>query len=226
MIEIIYQDDFLVVVNKAPGLLMHKSFIAKEVEENLKDKLSQQLGVPIFLVHRLDRKTAGLVVCAFDKETARHLADQFARKEVRKVYLAICRGHLAASITINKPLENERGNLQDAETYFEPLAYAELAICTGKYPSTRLSLVACKPRTGRMHQIRRHLAHLRHYIINDKPHGDCKVNKVFKDELSLDHMMLHASEMDLIHPKTKKNIHLKASFFEQFAQLHRFFEPN
>jgi tRNA pseudouridine65 synthase len=219
MIPILYQDEQLAVVNKKHGLLMHASFIALDAEENLKDLLEEQLGKKVFLVHRLDRKTAGAVIVAFDTLTANQLCIDFADKKVDKTYWAICRGHLKDEILVEKALENENGNFQDAETFFKPLAWTELDIITGKYQKTRLSLVECKPKTGRMHQIRRHLAHLRHYIINDKPHGDCKVNKVFKEQLNIEQMMLHAKAIVFQHPKTNQNIRIDAPFFEQFEQL-------
>lgn len=219
MIEVIYQDEQLAVVNKPHGLLMHLSSIALDVEENLKDLLELQFDKKIYLVHRLDRKTAGLVIIAFDLESAQHLGNQFAERLIQKTYWAICRGQLTENKIVTKSLENENGNLQDAETHFIPLRSTELNISTGKYPTTRLTLIECYPKTGRMHQIRRHLAHLRHYIINDKPHGDCKVNKVFKDQLLFNNMMLHAKKIHFKHPKTNVEIELEAPLFDEFQRL-------
>lgn len=222
-IPILYHDEFLAVINKRPGLLMHPSAIARDAEENLKDLLEIQLDRKVFLVHRLDRKTSGAVIVAFDALSAQNLGNQFMEKSISKTYYAICRGLLKEEMTVTKSLENENGNMQDAETHFIPLKSTELDISTGKYPKTRISLIECQPKTGRMHQIRRHLAHLRHYIINDKPHGDCKVNKVFKDNLGYHCMMLHAKKVEFTHPKTQNRIIIEADFFEEFERLLKVF---
>jgi tRNA pseudouridine65 synthase len=177
----------------------------------------------VFLVHRFDRKTSGLVLVALDSKTANRLAIQFAAKTIQKTYWAICRGHLQDSIVVEKALENDNGNFQDAETAFVPLKKTTLDICSGKYPTTRLSLIQCSPKTGRTHQIRRHLGNLRHYIINDRPHGDCKVNKAFKEQLDYNHMMLHAKEIEFDHPVTNERMTLQASFFQEFTKLLKVF---
>ena len=131
MIEVIYQDEHLAVINKPHGLLMHLSSIALDVEENLKDILELQFDKKIYLVHRLDRKTAGLVIIAFDLESAQHLGNQFAERSIQKTYWAICRGQLTEDKIVTKSLENENGNLQNAETHFSPLRSTELEISTG-----------------------------------------------------------------------------------------------
>ncbi len=219
MISVLYEDAFIAVVNKPNGLLMHFSAIALDVEENLKQQLSLQFDKKIFLIHRLDRKTSGLVIIAFDSKSAQHIANQFVEKTIHKTYWAICRGFMTEPKIVEKALENENGNLQDAETHFFPLKTVELEICTGKYANTRLTFVECQPKTGRTHQIRRHLAHLRHYIINDNPHGDCKVNKVFKEQLGYAHMMLHAKKIIFLHPITNEKMTLEAPIFEDFEKL-------
>lgn len=219
MIKILYQDEFLAVVNKPHNLLMHLSSIARDIDENIKDMLELQLDKKVFLVHRLDRKTAGALVIAFDSVTAQEISQLFIDKSISKVYWAIARGHFTEEIEVNKALENENGNMQDATTFFKPLKTTSIEVSTGKYSETRLSLIECYPKTGRMHQIRRHLAHLRHYIINDKPHGDCKVNKVFKDKLDFNHMMLHAKQIEFTHPKTKQKLRVEAPLFEEFERM-------
>lgn len=225
MIDILYQDENFTAINKPPGLLMHPSSIARDVDENLQNILREQLGQKVYLVHRLDRKTSGVVLVALNSKTANLLALQFFEKTIQKTYWAIGRGHLLEDKLVTKALENENGNLQSAETSFIPLKTTEIELISGKYDKTRLSLIECSPKTGRTHQIRRHLGHLRHYIINDKPHGDCKVNKAFKEQLNYDHMMLHAKEIAFDHPISNERISIEAPFFEQFTSLLKSFEP-
>ena len=75
-----------------------------------------------------------------------------------------------------------------------------------------------------MHQIRKHMAHIRHYIIGDKPHGDCKINKVFEEKLGLYNMLLHAKELSLIHPIKKEEIKIEASIPEHFQNILNLFD--
>ena len=113
---------------------------------------------------------------------------------------------------------NEIGKLQDAKWLIGSLHFAAITNFKRRLPKTRISLIECHPKTGRMHQIRRHLAHLRYCIINDKPYGDYKVNKVFKEELGYTCMMLHTKREEFMHPKTDNRITIEALFFEEFER--------
>lgn len=222
-LQILYSDMDLVVVNKPPGLLMHRSPMARDAKEVFQELLEEQLGQKVYLAHRLDRKTSGLVLVALSSNMARELGEIFTHHRIQKTYHAIVRGHLLEATTVTKPLKNENEVFQEAKTEFRPLGNAVLDFSTGKYPTTRVSLIEAKPQTGRIHQIRRHLAHLRHYIVNDKPHGDCKVNKAFKDQLGYHHMMLHAVQLEFKHPRTDEAMVVKAPYFEQFEKLAKSF---
>jgi len=220
-LDILFEDDELLVINKPPGLLMHASSIARDVDENLVDLLKEQLSYPIFTVHRLDRKTSGAVIIGKKSKVASALAEQFASRVIEKRYLAITRGYLLKEVFLDYSLKNENGNPQNAQTLFKPLKYAEIDIETAKYPTTRFTLVEAYPKTGRMHQIRRHLAHLRHYIVNDKPHGDCKLNNAFTRDLGYKTMMLHAERITFIHPISKEQLVIKAPLPKEFDYLER-----
>ena len=223
-IELLHIQTEFAVVNKPPGLLMHKSAMARDVKENLQDVLEEQLGKKVYLVHRLDRKTSGCVLVAFNSETASFFAHQFKERLVEKEYHAIVRGHLKESVSNSRSLEDERGVMQEAETDFEPVKLTELGVCSGKYPTTRLTFLKAYPKTGRTHQIRKHLAQLRHYIVNDKPHGDCKLNKAMEQQMNFQHMMLHARSIAFIEPNQDEKTVIEASYFEQFSTLLRSFE--
>jgi tRNA pseudouridine65 synthase len=94
-----------------------------------------------------------------------------------------------------------------------------LDIEVSKYPKSRYSLAEIIPQTGRMHQIRRHFAQLRHYLIGDKTHGECKHNKMFEQRFGLNTMLLHAAELTFIHPITNEKILLKADLNEEFLRI-------
>jgi len=219
MLEIIFQDEHLVVINKPHGLLVHQSPIARDAEEFALQMLRDQIGQNVWPAHRLDRKTGGLLIFSLSKE-ANALAQQlFRENQIKKNYLAIVRGHTPDEMEIDYPLKKENGVVQEAFTFFKTLQKAEIDIALGKHPTSRYSLVEAEPQTGRMHQLRKHFAHIHHPIIGDRPHGCNKQNKLFKEIWEMDTMLLHASELQFIHPVSKEKIDLKAPLQSEFMRV-------
>ncbi|MRX45908.1 pseudouridine synthase [Pedobacter puniceum] len=218
MLEIIYQDEHLVAINKPHGLLVHQSPIARNAEEFALQLLRDQIQQHVWPVHRLDRKTSGLLLFALNKETDRLMQQQFMENKVQKKYLAVLRGHSPDELLIDYPLKKENGTLQDAVTYFKTLVRTEIALAVGKHPTSRYSLVEAQPQTGRMHQLRRHFAHIFHPIIGDRPHGCNKQNKFFKEHFQMESMLLHASVLQFNHPITDEKLHLKAPLQAEFKR--------
>ena len=219
MLEIIFQDKHLAVINKPHGLLVHQSPIARDAEEFALQMLRDQIGQNVWPAHRLDRKTGGLLLFSLSKE-ANALAQQlFRQNEIKKNYLAIVRGHTPDEMEIDYPLKKENGVVQEAFTFFKTLQKAEIDIALGKHPTSRYSLVEAEPQTGRMHQLRKHFAHIHHPIIGDRPHGCNKQNKLFKETWEMDTMLLHASELQFVHPFSKEKIHLKAPLHAEFIRV-------
>lgn len=218
-LEIIYQDEYIVAINKPHGLLVHQSPIARDAEEFALQLLRDQLGRTVYPAHRLDRKTAGILLFSLDKETDRIMQQKFQNREVGKKYLALLRGYAPAEQTIDYPLKKEDGTIQDAVTYFKTLKSFELPIPFGKHPSSRYSLVEAAPETGRMHQLRRHFAHIFHPIIGDRPHGCNKQNKFWLEHFQMNTMLLHASELTFNHPRTDQKIELKAAISSEFERV-------
>lgn len=219
MLEIVYQDDHLIAINKPHGLLVHRSSIASDATEFALQMLRDQINKYVSPVHRLDRKTSGLLLFAFDKETEIAMHQQFQNAEVEKKYLAVLRGYAPDSLEIDYPLAKENGNMQEAFTAFVTLQRAELDVALGKHPTSRYSLVEATPTTGRMHQLRRHFAHIFYPIIGDRKHGCNKQNKFFKEQWEMTTMLLHASELKFVHPVTKETIHLKADVQDEFKRV-------
>lgn len=219
MLEIIYQDENLIAINKPHGLLVHQSSIARDATEFALQLLRDQVGKHVSPVHRLDRKTSGILLFAFDKASEIAMHQQFMNAETDKKYLAILRGFTPDTMDIDYPLAKENGTMQDAFTSFRTLQKAEVEVAFGKHPTSRYSLVEATPKTGRMHQLRRHFSHILHPIIGDRTHGCNKQNKFFKDQWEMTTMLLHASELEFIHPVTKGRIHLKASLHEEFKRV-------
>ena len=136
-----------------------------------------------------------------------------------KTYYAIVRGYISESGTIDYALTNESGKTQDAITHYHRIDVAELPVAFGRHQTSRYSLVKLMPETGRMHQLRKHLAHIMHPIIGDRPHGCNKQNKLFKEKWNLNEMMLHAQELSFVNHTNEVPINIKASFFTEFKRM-------
>jgi tRNA pseudouridine65 synthase len=219
MLSVIYQDDFLIAINKPHGLLVHRSSIAADVQEFALQMLRDQIDRHVFPAHRLDRKTGGVLLFALDKSTEVAMQQQFAANEVHKSYLAIVRGHTPDAGEIDYPLRKENGTLQDAFTAYKTLAHAELPVAFGKHSTSRYSLIEAKPTTGRMHQLRKHFSHIFHPIIGDRTHGCNKQNKLFTETWELSTMLLHALTLEFDHPLNKIPISIKAPLQPEFIRM-------
>ncbi|NNM42175.1 tRNA pseudouridine(65) synthase TruC [Vibrio diazotrophicus] len=237
MLEIIYQDEYLVAVNKPAGMLVHRSWLDKHETQFVMQTLRDQIGQHVFPLHRLDRPTSGVLVFALSSEIASNVMPMFANHEMVKTYHAIVRGWIEEGDVLDYPLKEELDKIADkfakqdkeaqsAVTEYQPLAKVEVPFSTGKFPTTRYCLVEMKPKTGRKHQLRRHMAHLRHPIVGDTTHGDGKHNRLYREEYDCHRLMLHASELRFVHPYTKQELVLKASFDESWQKLFAEFEWN
>ncbi|MBS1521664.1 MAG: pseudouridylate synthase [Bacteroidetes bacterium] len=219
MLEIIFRDEHLIAINKPHDLLVHRSNIAAEVEVFALQLLRDQVGQKVYPVHRIDRKTGGVLLFAFEKAIEVEMQKQFADNLVSKKYLAILRGHTADSGEIDYPLRKENGTLQDAFTAYHTLKRAELDVPFGKHATSRYSLVKATPKTGRMHQLRKHFAHIFHPIIGDRTHGCNKQNKLFKEEWEMTTMLLHASRLTFSHPVNEELITIEAPLQPEFIRV-------
>lgn len=218
-LEIIYQDDNLIAINKPHGLLVHRSPIATNTDEFAVQILRNQIGKWVYPAHRLDRKTGGILLFALNEEINKSLQQLFYTQQVNKVYHAIVRGFTDDEGIINYPLKKDDGTIQEAITRYKTIAKSEIDISLGKHATSRYSLVEVYPETGRMHQIRKHFAHIFHPIVGDRPHGCNKQNKLFKEKWNMQTMMLHASELSFIHPVSKQKIIIKAPVQEEFKRM-------
>jgi tRNA pseudouridine65 synthase len=219
MLEIVYQDEHLIAINKPHGLLVHRSSIANDAKEFALQMLRDQVGRHVSPVHRLDRKTGGLLLFAFEKEVEIAMQQQFMNGAVQKKYLCVLRGYAPDQLDIDYPLAKENGTIQEAFTAFLTLKRAELDVPFGKHPTSRYSLVEASPTTGRMHQLRRHFAHIFYPIIGDRKHGCNKQNKFFKETWEMTTMLLHASELAFLHPVSGKQVQLSAPVQAEFSRV-------
>ena len=208
MLEILYLDDYLAVVNKPAGWLVHRTPLDKGESRFVLQTLRDQIGRPVWPVHRLDKGTSGVLVFALGAEVARALGQTFENGAgLQKTYRAIVRGWPADELFIDHALKrmsddmrSERIEVQPAQTRLRTLRRGELPIAQGAFPSLRWAEVALQPLTGRRHQLRRHMKHIAHPIIGDATHGKGPLNRAVAAHLGPSRLWLHALDLQLMHP--------------------------
>lgn len=218
MLPVLYHDERIIAINKPHGLLVHPSPIARDATEFAMQMLRDQLNQKVFPVHRLDRKTAGVLLFALDQEMNVELSKLFQEKKVEKEYLAVLRGYSQDKGTIDYPLRREDGKEQEAITHYVTLSKSEIDVPLGSHMTSRYSLVSARPETGRMHQLRKHFAHIFHPIIGDKAHGCNKQNRFFKANWQMDSMLLLANQIQFTHPESNKIITIEAALSDEFRR--------
>lgn len=204
--DILYQDEHLIAIHKPCGFMVHRSSLDPYTTDLVLQHLRNQIKQRIYPIHRLDRKTSGILLLALSKESLTKMNILFKERKVEKEYLAICRGYTDEKFTIDYPLTSPSGKLQDACTEGVTIDQSELPWQTSKFATSRYSLVRLKPITGRTHQLRKHMAHVFHPIIGDRPHGCNKQNRYFKNNYDITNMMLHAHSLKFLHPFTNEPI--------------------
>ena len=222
MIEILYQDDALIAVNKPANLAVHRSKMVGNAEEFLIDLLREQIGDNVYLAHRLDRATSGVLLVARSKEVAAALGEQFMARSIDKQYLVVVRGWpepVEDVIDYPLPGSRETGPRREARTRYRRLATIEVPIELGRYPQQRYALVLAEPESGRFRQIRKHLAHVHHPVIGDCQHGRGDHNRLYKQHFGCHRMLLHAWRLDFHHPVTGAPMQLEAPLDQAYTHL-------
>ncbi|NDK10135.1 RluA family pseudouridine synthase [Candidatus Gracilibacteria bacterium] len=224
--DIIFEDEYLLILNKNPGINVHPGdHKSEEVSliEQVQDYYAQKLDSLTFspsLAHRIDRDTSGVIVIAKQKQALVQIVQDFKEKNaLKKMYFTVVIGKLShQSGTIKKSLarrekahnENkihisESG--QEAITHYKVLDEYILQLPEGE---VTLSAVEVQIETGRMHQIRVHMAHIGNPILGDKTYGDKKLNSYFEKNYYIQRQMLHAWKLELMHPIKKKALKIQA----------------
>jgi len=219
-LPVLYSDDALAVVDKPAGLMVHDSALARGETDFAADRLREQFGRPIFLVHRLDRATSGCLLLAFDRDTASALGKSLMSRDVEKDYWAVCRGWPAEpSFLIDHPLDGGPGKplKKPAQTRFEVLGTCELPMPSAGFDTSRYAWLRATPLTGRFRQIRRHLKHAFHHLVGDSSHGDGRHNRNFR-MLGIHRMLLHAQRLAFVHPGSGERLDVQAPVDAEFAR--------
>ena len=229
-LEIIYRDEHLVAINKPSGLLTHRSLIDKTETRFAIQILRDQIGAYVYPLHRLDKPTSGVLLFALSKEVARSMSEQMQAKGFEKEYLAIVRGYTEPGGEIDYALKEVLDKMTDAKakedkeaqsalTFYETIAQVELPFSVGRYPTARYSFVRLRPKTGRKHQLRRHMKHILHPIVGDTNYGRGEHNRFFREQFGMQRLLLHAYELRFTHPVSGEELRLRAKMDPLFLKL-------
>jgi 23S rRNA pseudouridine955/2504/2580 synthase len=190
-VDVIYQDDSLLVINKPAGIAVHEGKSVRKGDSILGILEANYRGTDIRpqLVHRLDKDTSGLLLIAKNPATAEELENRFHQGDVEKEYCCLVKGRLPLHQgKIDFPLPGRQGNPVHALTHYRVSTYFSDA-----------TLVRVKIETGRLHQIRLHFAKLGYPVIMDEQHGDFAFNRRFRKHFGLKRQFLHAEKLALQH---------------------------
>jgi len=218
--DIIFEDEYVLAVCKPNNILVHHSRMAHNqhaTEESLVQILLKKTGYKAYPIHRLDRKTSGIILFAKEKKYVNNFQNLFINQDIEKTYFGLTRGYLTGTGKIDTPVKGRDANIhKDALTIYEGLETFNTPIAVGPYKNSRYSLVKLKPKTGRLHQLRIHLNKINHPLIGDPKYGDRFHNRMFENKFNCKTMFLHAHEINFVHPFTKKTICIVADFPEQW----------
>ena len=234
-LEILYQDEHVVAVNKPAGMLVHRSWLDRHETQFVMQTLRDQIGQLVYPIHRLDRPTSGVLLFALSSEMANLLCHQFEQKQMEKEYLAVVRGYVTGQGEIDYPLKVQLDKIADkfaqqdkepqsAVTFYDGLKTVEMPYGVGRYATSRYSLVRLIPKTGRKHQLRRHMKHIFHPILGDTQYGDLHQNRALTEHTGCSRLMLHAEKLTFVHPLTQQPITLQAGLDEQWKNVMQIFQ--
>jgi tRNA pseudouridine65 synthase len=198
-VKVLHRDEALVVVDKPSGLSVHRGddpgpVFALQLVRDL-------VGRYVYPIHRLDRATSGVLAFALSSEHASAVQAAFVSGAVDKTYLALVKGTPPESLVIDEPMKNDGGD--------EPVP-AVTEVTRLFVTEHGFSLVLARPRTGRRHQIRRHLKRRHHKVAGDVAYGEGPVNRRLRADFGLHRLALHALELSLPHPVTGETLRVRA----------------
>ncbi len=211
-------------------MIVHRGSKGDGIEPVLLQSLRDQIGRHVYPVHRLDQPTSGAILFGLSPSAAAAIVEQFTQRQVAKYYQALVRGWMHRDGCLRIPLatsdeesSSERGILdisrQKAETTFSTIRWYDVPECRDAELSSRFSLVEAHPKTGRWHQIRRHLKHIAHPIIGDYRHGDDRYNRWFEKYYRNSRLLLASCYIEFRHPFSGKLTTIRAGRGESFDNL-------
>lgn len=217
-LTVLHLDEHLVAIDKPPGLLVHRTQLAAGEDEAALQLLRDQLGRPVWPVHRLDRGTSGVLLFALSADVASLLGAMFEQGRMDKRYLALVRGWPSEDdglvdhpLARDPELPSAGQPMLEAQTRWRVLRRIDWPLVTdARFPTTRVALLEAEPLQGRRHQIRRHLKHIAHPILGDATHGKGPLNRAVAAYLGTQRLWLHARSLALVHPISGAPLQLQA----------------
>lgn len=228
-IEIVYEDETLVVVNKPAGLVVHPAAgihsgtLANALAYHFQQLPDSGAGVRPGIVHRLDRDTSGLLVVAKTEAALEHISDQFRDRSVYKSYVALVHGRVSTdSGKIDQPLARDRANRTRMAVVRG--GRSALSLYRVRQRFERFTLLDVELKTGRTHQIRVHLAWLKHPVVGDETYGSGRDNTILNAQLrahvrNLGRQFLHAEKLAFTHPQTNARVEFYSPLPPELSQL-------
>lgn len=223
--DVLFRDEALLVLNKPAGVPVHGSRMLEGRPETLLAMARDLTGRMVHAVHRLDRPVSGAIMLAFDRETLASMGSEFENRRVKKQYLAVARGWPRESGVIDHPLAPPRDERRTGDgrraavTRFRRLGTAELSIPVPPYQTARYSLLTLSPETGRRHQLRRHMKHLSHHLVGDTTYGKGEHNRVFREHLDCERLLLHSLSLTFRHPVSGRQLAISAPLDAPFSRI-------
>ncbi len=219
-VEILYIDRWLVVVNKPARLLSEADRFGSPSLESVVPGMLRARGErsDVWLVHRLDAGTSGVLVMARSVQAARLVGESFREAVVRKRYLALCQGVLSKAQVVDAPLARQRGTKHGVDAAGKPARTAVEPLVPGPHAT----LVLARPTTGRTHQIRVHMMHLGHPLLGDRLYGGPGFTSGQPPQ-AIGRAMLHAQRLVLPHPKKGETLVFEAPPPDDFLDTARAF---
>ncbi len=214
-IQIIYEDEYILCAAKPNNILVHHAYHSRNVADELSllQLLEDEFGGKFYPIHRLDRKTSGIILLAKKTGYVSKFQELFTNNKIQKIYYGIVRGFAPDSQIIDSPVKGRDGKVhKEALTHLKTLEQVVLDIPVKPYDSSRYSLVEMQPKTGRMHQLRVHMNKISHPLIGDPKYGDKNHNTKFEEHFGFKNMFLHAGILEFEHSFSKKKLFLKCSF--------------